>query len=469
VIPCKLGFQVSAAPIAYLLSTWLIAGIGGAFVLLIAVGGVWALRTGRGTHASQLFAAAAVAFPVLLVQVMVDARAHHESEQRQSQADQEAMLLLLGRQTNLSGVDLHGKNLHESYLSGKTLNGADFTGARLDLARLSDAQLVSVRLVGADLRNAHLDRSNLQQADLSGADLRGAWLRGAELDAATLGPNWKKGTPTDLRGAHLETAFLDADLRYANLANAHLYGAHLAPANLAHSNMTGADLTLADLRGAILTGANLGGAKNVDQVLDLAYAVYDANTRWPPDFTWPGLDRKCKKPTCTLKPKGVHGFPEEIRLIEKRLLELTEKKHCPTGWRTDVSNPLDIRVVSARGLADFRVVTAKIPRGTTPAGWAHAEKGKTERKQIDDITIGASRAAGGVGQTYAERSRQSSSALREQVVVYYVGNRRGLRYSASASPSLFPLFERDFATLFRTVGVRGNLFPELRSEAERCI
>ena len=83
-----------------------------------------------------------------------------------------------------------------------------------------------------DLRGAHLDGAYLDHADLSGVDLSGAYLAGACLiDADLSGANLRGACleDTDLRGACLE----DACLAGAYLFEAHLAGANITPEQLA--------------------------------------------------------------------------------------------------------------------------------------------------------------------------------------------------------------------------------------------
>jgi uncharacterized protein YjbI with pentapeptide repeats len=467
---------VPGALLAYVPPTWLIWLVGIVLVIFILALSVWAWFTDRKEHASRLITAAVAAFAVLVVQLMIEARAHHDSEQRQAQADRETLILQLGRQKDLSEIDLRYQDLSGFYLGDKKLIGANLDSALLKDAALPNAQLVSANLVRADLRGAQLDGANLRQADLAEADLRGAWLRGAHLEGASLRRGWdgtkKRLVPTDLRGAHLRTAYLQADLRHALLQNARMYGAHLALSNLSDADLSGADLKLADLRGAVLVGAKLRTAKNLDAALDLSHAAYDARTRWPDGFTWPGLYNPCNRPCCRppaqpcrLGQKDVHDFPPRMRLLRDRLVELTDKKQCPAGWRTDSSVPLELRVVSARGLATFSVAAAQ-SFGMTVDEWASSFTQNRDVHVIRGVPMG-------LGYSRAQRySRETGNTRREEVAVYQIDHGRALRYWGSASPALFPLYERDFAVLFHAVGVTAagtkKLFPDLRGGIEEC-
>jgi uncharacterized protein YjbI with pentapeptide repeats len=423
--------------------------------------GVWVWRRGQQEHASRLLTGAMVAFAVLVVQVMIEARAHHDGQLREKQADREGLLLMLGRQANLSGIDLRRQKLTGFYLNGKTLNDADLSDADLGEVRLVRANLVSATLVGADLRAAHLDRADLRQADLSGARLDGAWLRGATLDAATLGRRTvgRRIVRTRLVGAHLQNAFLRADLQYAVLTGANLEGAHLAPANLSHAVLARADLMHADLRGAILLDVNLQKTKHLDEALDLSFAAYNDGTLWPPGFHWKKLRKPCGRPACYLGEQPVDRFPQRMRDLEARLRKLTDGSHCPPGWSTDPSDPYVLRAVSARGLAEFQISAAGVPE-TTARHWASLyDAGK--KRDVQPLTDIHTK----LGETYAERySRGTAPNAREEVAVYQIVKGQGYRYLSSSSAALFPLFERDFATLLVAVGIQGSAFHELDGE-----
>jgi uncharacterized protein YjbI with pentapeptide repeats len=453
----------TAAPIGFLPPTWLIFVVGFVLAGSIFAVGIWAWLAGHQEHASQLLTGAMVAFAVLIVQLMIESRAGHDNNLRQAQGDREALLLLLGRQNDLSGVDLRAKDLVGSYLNGKVLNDADLSAARLGSASLIGAKLISAKLVDADLNNAHLGRTDLRQANLSGANLSGAWLRGAKLDAATLGPTLgahrRKIPAANLTGAHLENAFLRADLQYADLTGAHLQGAHLAPANLSHALLAGADFEHTDLRGAILEDVDLRQTKNLGQALDLSLATYNSRTLWPDGFKWPNAKpRPCRTEPCRLPAKKIHRFPRHMRDLETTLQKLTDDLHCPPGWTTDPSDPFVLRVVSARELAHFEIRAQDVPQDTTAKQWAESYPGNRNVRPLTNVHAR-------LGATYAERYAVGTArAPREEVAVYQIVKGQGYRYLSSSSAALFPLFERDFASLFLAVGIRGPLFDELEGQ-----
>lgn len=120
-------------------------------------------------------------------------------------------------------------------LAGQNLVGLPLAGSDFAVANLSDANLAE-----SDLSRANLARTNLHDAILARADLRNAYFGPERL------PDTGDRTGADLTGADLD----------------------------------GADLTGADLSHANLEGAHLDGA-----ILTNVY--YNAETRWPKDFTPP--------------------------------------------------------------------------------------------------------------------------------------------------------------------------------------
>jgi uncharacterized protein YjbI with pentapeptide repeats len=159
-----------------------------------------------------------------------------QEARRREDAERQQMLLMLGLQQNLTGIDLRGRDLQEVYLARKILNDA-----QLDKANLSKANLQESRL-----RNASLIETNLTHADLSHSDLRGANM-------------------------------LDANLHKADLHEADLRGATLHGATLTQTVLKEADLRSADL--------STLSPWLFDKV-DLRGALADSRTSWPEGFDW---------------------------------------------------------------------------------------------------------------------------------------------------------------------------------------
>jgi uncharacterized protein YjbI with pentapeptide repeats len=419
-----------------------------------------------------------VAFAILALQVLIQVRSQNDANARQKQADRQALLLLLGRQRNLSGLDLHKQDLSAAYLNDKVLRGSDLVRAKLKDARLQDAVLSGADLRSAVLDDAHLERADLRDADLAGASLVGAKLSGANLDAADLSPRHlsRHLVRVDLTSADLSDAYLRSDLRGALLAKATLTGASLAPADLQGADLSGADLSFADLRGANLTGANLAHAQHLDAAKDLSYATFDAATDWPRGFTWEFPHRRCaaakcvttwqfERPRCTRnictlprKRAPVFDAPPELQSIRAQLGRALTGD-CLPGWWIDVQ-PSDIEAHAPRDRASFHVSTALVGQ-MTAARWAKTF-GHSGVRRLGGISA-AERSA--YAETYADTGARPPLTA---ISVYYVRRGRGFHLLGTAPTAIFPLFERNFARLFRSAGVAGDLFPTLRGATSEC-
>ncbi len=433
-----------------------------------------------------LMGGALIAFAVLGLQLMIQFRAesdnrerleqaNSDARQRQEQADRQALLLLLGRSENLSGVDLHEEDLSQAYLNAKELGGANLAGANMVNASLLEAKLVDANLAGATLDGAHLDRADLRHADLSGASLVGATLTGASLDAARLSPR-REGNGrvrVDLSGADLSNAWVRADLRGADLSYAILVGTRFAPANLQGAEFNGADLEFADLRGADLRGANLDGVINLEQAKDLSYAEYDALTIWPFGFTWydrNGNDWKptCAKSSCTLvkRPFPVTDFPPPLEEMRAKLVSGDEQ------WS------LSRRVAGGGHAAQ--------DRGARPAQRCRGSTSRPGRSTAGAAqTTGRDRLLEDQGERSTDHGRDQCGSRADRVRgalrqspgrgVRPRGGRRllvrgsvGFKISGAAPPTLVDVYQHDFLKVFRALGVRANVFPSLRGGEDGC-
>lgn len=422
-----------------------------------------------------LMTGAVIAFSVFALQLVIQIRSQRDADARERQADKQALLLLLGRSSDLSGVDLREKDLSHAYLNEKVLRGGILEKATLTEVQLQDADLLGANLRRARLELAHLDRADLRFADFAGATLEGATLTGANLDAATLSPlrEGNRLVGVNLNGADLSNASArGADLHRANLTEARLIGTRLAPANLQGANLQDADLEFADLRGANLKGADLSGA-NLDSIKDLSFAKFDRTTTWPEGFKWPtppdkgGAKPFCPEGTCTLsKKRNVGDLPPRLNRMLERLATAAGTPRCLPGWRIEQ----DPYVVLAnwrdpRGIARARFLVNLYDdvAGETARAWAQSLHAGVGVRPIASIR------ADGAATTYAAHYDQyRKGQVRAIVAVWSVRGRYGFYFEGSASPALFPLFQRDFVKIFRVLGVHGEFFPALRGETNEC-
>lgn len=260
----------------------------------------------------SLLTGAATAFAVLVVQVVFDARLRRIDERREAQAQRQDLQLLVGRQQDLSGINLEGQDLSRFYIPNKVLREArladvDLTAAVLARSDLARADLRRAKLPEADLRRATLKGAQLEAADLTEVDARGASLDRADLRRALLS------------GAELLLATAPAQLADADLSEAELTAADLRGADLRRAKLRGAELELAQLEGADLTGADLGGAS-------LRWATYDADTIWPKV----GGQRPCQRGTGSCR---VGANAAAVNRIDE--LQLLFGKRLPRGWKTE--------------------------------------------------------------------------------------------------------------------------------------
>jgi uncharacterized protein YjbI with pentapeptide repeats len=464
-----------------MLSTAVIALAGIVLLVATVIPGIrlyWPQRrdpVSRTDLGVALMTGAFIAFAVLGLQLMIQLRSQFDANDRQNQADRQALLLLLGRSANLSGLDLHGKDLSGAYLDGKGLNGAKLQNANMEKAQLEHAQLVAAELQDAKMDYANLDLSNLRYANLAGASLVKAKLNGADLDNAVLSPEADGGRAVDLTKADLSNASARADFRYARLVNAKLVGARLAPANLQGADLSGAEMKFADLRGANLKDADLSRARDLQEAKDLSFAEFDRRTRWPNGFKWEYTKRDnepaefdprtCARQSCFLPRthKPVNDIAPELLPLRKKLGRTIAKRDCLPGWQV-VVRPSDIEA-SAPGTRASFIISTQDREGLTARqfGTRMMEAFKKERQTIPSITVDGKRA-------FAERFIRAEKGVLPQldVAVYFVTGRSAYILLASASPPLFPQFERDFVTLFRAIGTEGPLFPELRPDTVPC-
>ncbi len=172
-------------------------------------------------------------------------------------------------------------------LTGTILSYTDLSGYDLSRFDFHDTEFVEARLRGANLQETDLHRAKLQGADLREADFNQADLGWADMhEAQCQRADFSKA---NLMGVHLESA----DLQGASLPYAILNGANLSHANLQQTDLQHVDLNWANLQGSDLTGANLfqanlGWANLSDTQLseaNLADAHYNAQTKWPVDFS----------------------------------------------------------------------------------------------------------------------------------------------------------------------------------------
>jgi uncharacterized protein YjbI with pentapeptide repeats len=463
-------------------SPWTILAVGIALLAATVIPGLylwWPSRSGELAKSDlglALMTGALIAFSVLVLEFMLTQRARKLESQRQDEAEQQALQLLVGRQQNLAGIDLgcsvaedgsDCKALDDFYLSGKVLTDANLRGASLRGARLQRAHMEDAILAGADLRGSNLERAFLQRAVLDRAQLEGATLRFANLEGASL-----RGT--HLQGADLNFAIVRADLEGAQLMGAQLFGVDLQNANLRSAKLQRADLRSSTLRDANLAGADLRKAK-VEGV-EFAHARYDANTKWPfpSRRRWP----KCTRARCFVKP--VRGR-ERARREEEREVALlrTEFERClPDGWAVSPRDPAGFELTYPIHGARFFGERRPIEPGSPPEAFAIEARDRVKSTfhgyhatSFWPVPLASGRRALPLagGRVWLHRFEYQAKgpqgngvATWERLELYGVTADASYRFAGEAPADVFMLFARDFGELYSTLGVAPRAgFPSL--------
>jgi uncharacterized protein YjbI with pentapeptide repeats len=455
-------------------SPWTILAVGAALLAATVVPGLylwWPTRSkelAKSDLGLALMTGALIAFSVVLLEFLLAQRANRLESERQGESEKQALQLLVGRQRNLSGIDLGGEVLNDFYLNGKDLTGANLRGSSLRRARLQDAVLVETILVRSHLEDSRLEGAHLERAILDGAHLDGAHLRGARLQGARL------------RGAYLLSADLDFAVVRADLAGARLMGARFFGADLGNANLRGAKLQRADLRFASLTGANLAGAdlrKAKVGGADFTNARYDAATRWPhASGKWP----ECRKTRCVVRERGRPKADVEIAT-----LRATFERCLPDGWVVSPRDPAGFTFKSAiYGARFFGEQHAKAPGSGLAEfaqDWRDAVRseypGFRQREfRAVPVDVGRPLLKLAEGRAWINRFEYQEpnadgrgTQTWEQFEVYGITEDAGYRFFGRARSDIFMLFDRDFGELFSTVGLHPrSAFQSLDGDARIC-
>lgn len=436
---------------------WLIALIGSIALAGTVVPGIrlyWPSRSDpvrRSDLGLALMTGALIAFSVLLLQLLFDIRLAQSDQESSAREDQANFQLFVTRERELAGVDLSQKNMRAFFLQGKDLAGSDMSSSDLRDAVLRHSSLVGANMTDADLRDADLRYANLDEANLEGADLEGAKLAFASLEGTRLrGANLKR---TDLG-----VATLRADLRGAILQGANLYNADLAPANLKGANLRGADLKYATLRGAILLGADFRAA--ILEGVNFSHATYDWRTRWPKSLDQRPCPRQAKR-ACRF-PAGASAGAREafpVRLKEFRRLLVN---HLPTGWKM-VPDPFGITLASSADEAHVYGESIPLPPGMKVGEYArqYDQDFKENYPRFRQYAFGPVALLGGRRGYVRRYGAEGDKGYETSIDLYYVEDGRGYVFVATANAERWPLFQRDFRKLFRTLRVKPDLFPTL--------
>lgn len=243
----------------------ILQALAGLILVAGAVATWWQVHIGRQGQITDRYSKAVDQLASRSVDVRIGSIYAMERIAKNSAADRDAILFLLGAfvrihspwpvgapdgpQHPTAAVD---ENLPWMRVRAPDIQAAMGTLGRLPRSREEPAiSLSRVDLRSVALRDSRLNGSRFRYTNLARSVLGGVWLENADLTAA--------------------------DLRSANLDHAHLAGANLNRASLQEANLRHADLRHANLRGANLRGATLDGTQ-------LTGSHADQATIWPEDF-----------------------------------------------------------------------------------------------------------------------------------------------------------------------------------------
>ncbi|NUP53117.1 MAG: pentapeptide repeat-containing protein [Catenulispora sp.] len=261
----KIQLQQAQAQLANNARTTILQSLAGLVVLAGAVATWRQVHVNREGQITERFTRAVDQLGNANVDVRIGAMYALERISRNSEADRDAILFLLGsyiRNHTPWAVGAPGGPDHPSATVDMALpwmrnRHPDIQAAMGVLGRREPSRTDPViSLSRVDLRSAALRRTNLCGAQFRYSNLARAVLIDARLDRCDL-------TAADLRLARLDRA----SLRQGVLQRASLQGANLSGADLRHADLRGADLS-----GAILTDTVLVGA------------LADGRTTWPAGF-----------------------------------------------------------------------------------------------------------------------------------------------------------------------------------------
>lgn len=235
-------------------------GLAGLVLVAGAVATWWQVHIGRQGQITDRYSKAVDQLASRSVEVRIGSIYAMERIAKNSAADRDAILFLLGAFVRIHSPwpvgapdgPQHPTVAVDEDLPWMRVRAPDIQAAMGTLGRLPRSReepaisLSRVDLRSVALQGSHLNGSRFRYTNLARSVLGGVWLEHADLTAA--------------------------DLRLANLDHA-----HLAEANLSRASLQGANLRHADLRHANLRGANLDGAQ-------LTGSQANQATIWPEGF-----------------------------------------------------------------------------------------------------------------------------------------------------------------------------------------
>jgi len=151
--------------------------------------------------------------------------------------------------------------------------------------------------------------------------------------------------------------------------------------------------------------------------------------------------------------------------MRSKLTNAIDGGDCLTGWRVD-DELLKVAAHTLNNRATFRIQERNVGPTKPPIEFAGSYGDKNLRTIIKTFKVDGSKAY--AASWTVDKVDNVHPSLTEVGVYVVPPTGTGIRFVASASPALFPLFERDFAKLFRLVGVQRPLFPFSQESAVGC-
>ena len=256
----RIQLQQAQSQLANNARSAVLQGLAGLVLVAGAVATWWQVHISRQGQITDRYSKAVDQLANRSVDVRIDSIYAMERIAKNSAADRNAILFLLGAFVRIHSPwpagapdgPQHPNTAVDENLPWMRVRAPDIQAAMGTLGRLPRSpeepaiSLSRVDLRSVALRDSRLNGARFRYANLARSVLGGAWLERADLTAA--------------------------DLRLANLEHAHLAWANLSRASLQGANLRHADLRHANLRGAALDGAQLTGAQA------------DQATSWPEGF-----------------------------------------------------------------------------------------------------------------------------------------------------------------------------------------
>jgi hypothetical protein len=261
----RIQLQQAQSQLATSARTAALQALAGLVLITGAAATWWQVHISRQGQITDRYAKAVDQLASPSVEVRIGGIYAMERIARNSAADRDAILFLLGAFVRIHSPwpagapdgPQHPTPAVDQTLPWMRVRAPDIQAAMGTIGRLPRSReepaisLSRVDLRSIALRDARMNRSRFRYTNLARSVLGGVWLEHADLTAA--------------------------DLRSASLHHAHLAGANLSRALLQSANLHHADLRQANLRGANLSNAALDAAQ-------LTGAHADQATIWPDGF-----------------------------------------------------------------------------------------------------------------------------------------------------------------------------------------